>query len=300
MTHAHPPSVPTRGFLLAAALLLAACAPARVASSTQGASNPAANASAADIEAAPADTFSLLTLNIWHNRGDWEARLPLLTREVRRLDPDVIVLQEVLQNDTLPNQAYTIARALGYEHVFMTSADPEDAPKRYGNAILARVPFDTTAQRLLEPLTDYRNAGYARLTLGTQPVRIYVTHLHHEMTPRGSGIRAMQMVDMLSFIEATDDGTPFLVAGDFNATSDGPEFRLLTPLRDLYAHFHPDALGAPTFGHYGGTLRRIDYVFDAGDALLVPVSTDIVLDQPGAPGLWPSDHFGVFTRFLLR
>lgn len=255
---------------------------------------------AAAQSAAP-DTLGLLTLNIWHNRGDWEARLDLIEDRVRVLDPDVIVLQEVLQNDTLPNQAYTIAERLGYDHVHFVSVDTVGAAKRYGNAILARVPFDTTAMRKLEPQNDYRTAGFARLTLGGKPLRVYVTHLHHEMNAKGRGIRAMQMIDLLDFVQTTGDaGGPFLIAGDFNATSDGPEFRLLAPLRDLYAHFHPDALAAPTFGHYGGDARRIDFVFDGDDPRLVPVSTDIVLDQPAAPGLWPSDHFGVFTRFLLR
>ncbi len=247
-----------------------------------------------------ADTLGLLTLNIWHNRGDWEARLDLIEQGVRALDPDVILLQEVLENDTLPNQAHTIARRLGYPHVHFVSRDTVGAAKRYGNAILARVPFDTTAMRALEPMEDYRTAGFARLTLDGKPLRVYVTHLHHEMNSRGSGIRAMQMISLLDFIAATDDGSPALVAGDFNSTGDGPEYRLLAPLRDLYAHFHPDALDAPTFGHYGGQPRRIDYVFDARDSRLEPVSTDIVLHAPGAPGLWPSDHFGVFTRFLLR
>ena len=246
------------------------------------------------------DTLGLLTLNIWHNRGDWEARLDLIEKDVRALDPDVIVLQEVLENDTLPNQAYTIAEKLGYAHVHFVSIDTVGAPKRYGNAILARVPFDTTAMRALEPANDYRTAGMARLMLGGHALRVYVTHLHHMMNSRGSGVRAMQMIDLLDFISTTDDGSPFLVAGDFNSTADGPEYRLLAPLRDLYAHFHPDARDAPTFGHYGGEKRRIDYVFDARDPRIEPVSTHIVLNQPGAPGLWPSDHFGVFTRFVLR
>ncbi len=245
------------------------------------------------------DTLGLLTLNLWHNRGDWEARLPLIVDGIRALDPDVVVLQEVLQNDTLPNQARTIADRLGYGYVHFVSVDSVGAAKRYGNAILARVPFDTAATRALEPRTDYRTAGMVRLALGGRALRVYATHLHHETTPRGSGIRAMQLVDLLDFMAATDDGSPLLLAGDFNATRDGPEFRLLAPLRDLYAHFNPDAPDAPTYGHQGGTPRHIDFVFDGRDPRLVPLSTRIVLDRQAAPGLWPSDHFGIFTRFLL-
>ena len=40
----------------------------------------------------------LVCFNIWHNQGDWAARLPLLVDAIRAADPDVIALQEVLED----------------------------------------------------------------------------------------------------------------------------------------------------------------------------------------------------------
>src|SRR5690606_2358486 len=51
----------------------------------------------------PGPEFSVLTLNIWHDQRDWPARKAIMVEEIRRLNPDVICLQEVLQRETLPN-----------------------------------------------------------------------------------------------------------------------------------------------------------------------------------------------------
>ena len=42
--------------------------------------------------------LKLVTFNIWHNQGDWAARLPLLFAVIRAEAPDVIGLQEVLED----------------------------------------------------------------------------------------------------------------------------------------------------------------------------------------------------------
>ena len=53
---------------------------------------------------------------------------------------------------------------------------------------------------------------------------------------------------------------------------------------------HGDAL-------YEGA-RRIDQVFLQRGAL-EPLEARIVLDREGAPGVWPSDHFGLYVRFAI-
>src|SRR5688572_2647851 len=100
------------------------------------------------------------TFNIWHDMGDWAARLPMLADALRGVDADVIALQEVLEdaNKKLPNQAETLARALGGYSAHFFSTDPPGAPRRYGNAILTRLPVLDEASRKLEPLDDYRTA----------------------------------------------------------------------------------------------------------------------------------------------
>jgi len=41
----------------------------------------------------------IVTLNVWNNQGDSAARLELINAELRRLDPDLVALQEVLWDE---------------------------------------------------------------------------------------------------------------------------------------------------------------------------------------------------------
>jgi len=161
-----------------------------------------------------------VTLNIWHDQENWPARLAMICDSLRALRPDVVFLQEILQKEGLPNQAETLADSLGYAWMFV-SVDPPGAPKRYGNAILTRLPILGTHEVKLRPLDDYRVAGHARLQAGARTLDAYVTHLHH--TLEGDTIRARQVEDLLAFIDTTRaPGAALLLGGDFNAAPDTP------------------------------------------------------------------------------
>ena len=120
----------------------------------------------------------LVTFNIWHDR-DWATRRPLLIQALRSVDADIIALQEVLQDAAkgLPNQAATIAEALGGYSVHFTSTTPEGKPRRYGNAILTRLPVLEEASKKLDPLSDHRTALRVRVRAGLRAVDVVVTHL---------------------------------------------------------------------------------------------------------------------------
>ena len=258
-------------------------------------------AAAAPRPAAGQDTLTVVTLNLWHDQRDWPARLAWMTEELTALRPDVVFLQEVLQHETLPNQAETLAGALGLPHVVFASVDSAGRARRYGNAILSRLPFVESGERRLPPMDAYRIAAWARIEVGGRPVRLYATHLHNPEDVEGAGARAMELIHLLDLMEATrGDGAPFVLGGDFNARPGWPEMRLLASFRDVFAHLHPGAEGATWGPAYNGLAgRRIDYLFDAGDARLVPVAAGVALDRPDAAGRFPSDHFAVFARFVL-
>lgn len=110
--------------------------------------------------------LGVVTFNIWHDAGgQWPRRLELLTAALRETGADLIALQEVLEDagKGLPNQAATLAAALGYPQVHFVAVDPEGAPRRYGNAILTRLPVIEVARRNLAPLSDYRTAIRVRV-----------------------------------------------------------------------------------------------------------------------------------------
>src|SRR5690606_10389330 len=111
--------------------------------------------------AAGCEAISVVTLNIYHDRADWPARRPLVIEGLKALSPDVIVLQEVLQHETLRNQAEDIAEALGYGWWFV-SADPPGQARRYGNAILTPHPVVDRNGHRLHPMKDFRTLVHAR------------------------------------------------------------------------------------------------------------------------------------------
>lgn len=244
-------------------------------------------------------TLRVVTLNLWHDKADWPARMQRIVPTLRALRPDVIVLQEVLQHETLPNQATALADAIGYEALFF-SLDAAQAPRRYGNAVLTRHPVITQRMTALQPLDDYRSAAHVRIAIGASTFDVYATHLHH--MPDGGAIRARQVEDLVDFIAATRGADAAVLAGDFNAPADAPELHALTAsFRDAYDTRHPQA-GQTDFRH--STLNpfllpplRVDHVFH-GSALKT-VDARLLFDAP-IDGGWASDHFGVLADLALR
>jgi endonuclease/exonuclease/phosphatase family metal-dependent hydrolase/predicted esterase len=285
--------LPARG----RAPLLIALALAAALGGCRAASAPAAGADSTAGRTPAPTLLSVVTLNIWHDQRDWPARFEYMVRELRRLEPDVIALQEVLQHENLPNQAETFARRLGYQYHF-TSVDAEDRPRRYGNAILTRHPVLARGWKALEPRDDYRNAAHLRIDFHGTEVDLYNTHLHH--TGEGGGIRRRQLEDLLGFIGETRGAGPVILAGDFNAPVEAPEMRLLDErFVDAYGAVHTDAeaRARTTLNpHVGHEPRRIDHIYFERGAW-EPVGAEIILDQPDAAGTWASDHFGVLARF---
>ncbi len=241
-----------------------------------------------------APNLTVATFNIWHDQGDWPARLPLIEATLRAADADVIGLQEVLQDgDALPNQARTLADRLGMQMVF-SSVDAEDQPRRYGNALLSRLPILDSDWTRLEPLDDYRTAQRIRCRMADGTViDIANTHFHH--TAEGGAIRARQIAHLLDWLP--DDGTPLILMGDLNAPLDNPE---MAPLRARFSEalraLHPDQADRTTLNTaLGHRSVQIDHILYEATAF-TPLEAVIVGDQP-VRDVWPSDHFAKVARF---
>ncbi len=246
-----------------------------------------------------ADTLTVVTLNLWHDQGDWPRRLAKIVAGLRALRPDVICLQEVLQHATLPNQASTIAESLGCTAHFV-SVDGPERPKRYGNAILTPHPVRATGGVFLLPLDDWRVAAHVTLDVRGRTLEVYDTHLHH--TIEGGAIRAKQIAHLLAYVDSTRSDAPVVLAGDFNCELGSPEMAPIeSAWTDAFAATHPGAPHAQTVTlnvALGNPAMAIDHVFvpKADRVALAPVSAAIILNEPGADGVWPSDHFGVVAK----
>lgn len=245
-----------------------------------------------------AASMSVVTFNLHHDREDWPERRRVIQRELERLQPDVIALQEVIQKPHVRNQAAWLARKLGYEYLFV-STDPPGRFKRYGNALLTRRPVLARNEHLLRPLTDYRTVGHLRIDIDGQAVNVYATHLNERSDEDGKRIRGEQIADLLAFVARTDAGAPVVIAGDFNAQVDAGD---LSPLRQRYGdsygsvHVNNELAQVSTLNrHYFDAPRRIDHVFFQQDQL-VAREARLLFDEPYAEGRWASDHYGVWTR----
>lgn len=248
--------------------------------------------------APPEKTLKVVTLNLYHDKDDWPKRRVQIVEELKRLHPDAIALQEVLQDEGLTNQAEWLAAQLGYQWHFV-STDPAGQPRRYGNALLTRHPILKRGQKLLQPLDDSRSAGFLRIDLEGRPLNLYVTHLH--WTDQGAAIRTRQIADLMQYIAATSENIPSLVAGDFNSTADSPELAALREgFVDTYGNQHPqaDTASSSTLNLKYFAPKRIDHVFFQRNAF-VPVGATILFDHADAQGVWASDHFGMLAELRL-
>jgi endonuclease/exonuclease/phosphatase family metal-dependent hydrolase len=245
------------------------------------------------------DTLTVVTLNLWHDQRDWPKRLEVILTGMRELRPDVLCLQEVLQHETLRNQAETLADSLGYQMHF-TSVDSAHHVKRYGNAILTPHRVIRTGGKNLDPLDDYRTVAHVRIDFRGRVVDAYDTHLHH--TPKGRSIRTRQIRDLLAFIDSTRGDGAVVLAGDFNAELGTREMRQLAPgFEDAFRALHPKATRAEavTFNPImGGDPGPIDHVFVSKTARtpMKPLACEVIFRTPGPGGVWASDHFGVVAR----
>lgn len=245
------------------------------------------------------DTLTVVTLNLWHDQHDWPKRLMRIVRELRQIRPDVLCLQEVLQNPYLRNQAETLADSLGCRVQF-ASVDPPGSPKRYGNAILTPHPVLAAGTRNLAPTDDYRVVAHVRFEWRGRAIDAYSTHLHH--TPRGRAIRATQIRHLLAWVDSTRGEGPVVLAGDFNCELGSPEMKPITSrYLDAFWAVHPRArrADAVTFNkRFGPDPGAIDHIFvdRAGPGRLEPVGSDVIFRTLGPDSVWASDHFGVVAK----
>jgi len=187
-----------------------------------------------------------ITWNLWWQFGPWEERQPAIAAELRRVEPDLIFLQEVFARDGV-DQAEVLAAELDYHYV--RTRDENGEPQEFGNAILSRWPIvelETIRLPNWDGTDSRRTAIAARIDSPAGPVVGVVTHLSWQYD--ASALRMSQLnlvVEMIrrhgerghngptKYGDKTETLAP-LLAGDFNATPQSDEIRKLTGLSSPY------------------------------------------------------------------
>lgn len=277
----------------------------------------------------------ILTLNLWNTKGDVNRRMAVAHAAMRELGPDVVALQEVIEQPLAPpgrlGQARAFAEALGGTWRFGVAA-PGMAAGPMGNAIVSRLPLG--ASRVLQlPARE----GDSRVALSVDvetpegTLNCISTHLSWELD--AAPVREEQVLALDAFAREHRRELPSVMAGDFNAPPDSQAIRFLTGRaslggrgtywRDAWALLHPTEPGYtwaarnPAVPLYVERDRRIDYVFvgpmgrDRRGAI---VDVRVVLDAPGpgpgatpgttpeppaGDGVYASDHFAVLVEIDL-
>jgi endonuclease/exonuclease/phosphatase family metal-dependent hydrolase len=258
-------------------------------------------------------------MNIFGRRADWTARRRLLREAVRRLDPDLLALQEAVVTDDHDQVADVVG---GEMHLLHQRArepgGPGDVEPGQGISIASRWPI-ASAEEIALDVTP-RTAGFASGTIvasievpGPIGPLLFVNHLPdwqlaHERE------RELQAVRVAARIEAlvAERSRHVVLVGDQDADPSAASIRFWTGrrslegtsvcYRDAWESARPREAGEtfsprnPLLADPDWPFRRIDYVLvrcgEHGGPGLRIASCDLVLDR-AEEGVWASDHFGV-------
>ncbi|MEO6601253.1 MAG: endonuclease/exonuclease/phosphatase family protein [Polyangiaceae bacterium] len=273
------------------------------------------------------------TINVWNKAGPWLARLPLIRRELERLVPEVVGLQEVLrfQPDSAQDapltvhndQATEIAAGLGFHIAYSVASDYGNGLK-FGNALLSRHPIIEQRSFLLPGVEsgETRSLLYGLCETPHGSLPVFVTHLNWKF--HHGAVRQRQVAFIAERIaEVSPIGSPHLppvLMGDFNAAPDADEIRFLTGLCAIdgktvyFADAWVFAGEGPGYTYdrvnsYAAKARepsrRIDYIFVRGPDRQFrgePLRAELAFhaaEQAPAGAVWPSDHFGVVADLAV-
>jgi endonuclease/exonuclease/phosphatase family metal-dependent hydrolase len=183
---------------------------------------------AAQLCAADAPRVRVLTYNIHHGEGmDGKVDLERIAAVIKRVEPDVVALQEVDVKTTRSqgvDQAAELGRLTGMHVAFGKAMDYAEG--QYGEAILSRWPLEEVQTHDLpfEEGCEPRCAVAARVRGPDDKPRFVFagTHLEHQ----NATVRLCQAGKLAPKL-ANTDSLPVVLAGDFNAEPGSPPMTVL-------------------------------------------------------------------------
>lgn len=267
----------------------------------------------------------VLTFNVWNTEGD-PARLHLINRKLRQLQPDLVALQEVVQTPQNPSLSILLEGLdLHATHQCdLQKVVPPFADRYGGSAIATR-----WEHRPLEAL-DLRIAGATDVPWATLAAVVKVPGAGEMLLIAATAAwrlaseatRERQAIAIADLDARHRRELPTIIAGDFNAGPDASSIRYLTGRQSLEGRsaLYHDAwtLAGEGPGHTWSSdnpnaravvdqivrqphyRNRFDYVFvgswDAHPHAHACVqSATLAFDAP-IEGVWASDHFGVLVE----
>jgi endonuclease/exonuclease/phosphatase family metal-dependent hydrolase len=266
----------------------------------------------------------VLAINTWNTTGD-PRRVELINGELRRLAPDLIAFEEVIQTSELDQlDQLLIGTALHGTHQVEAMSSTPPRVERYGGCAVATRWPHRVAEVLDLRLSDAQDVPWATLAVSV-PIpnvgELLFVSASTSWRLEAESARERQAV-ALSDLDARHRGElPTIIAGDFNATPEASSIRYLTGQQSIHGrsvHYHDAWAVAGDGPGYTWDIdnpnarsemqaivrqpnhrRRIDYVFVGSwyahpNAHCYIESAQLAFDEP-VDGVWASDHFGVLV-----
>lgn len=247
------------------------------------------------------DPFRVITYSVWRQQAEWPRRLAIIVEEMRRLEPDLVCLQEVLQYGDGGGQAEVIADSLGYEAWFFPG-DTLETDNRVGAAVLSRESLSDTTSFRVDTSAVNSVAGHAGVTVGERNIDFYCVRLQPAASDTIRDSTSQQVHTLLAFVDSTADGPNTLLAGSLNLTPDSPQLDTLQQtFDDVFAGAGSEGLRPPTLNQYvGHPPLTMDYIFVRPESDLTLLGAARELDEADADGIWPSDRFAIIADFAVE
>jgi endonuclease/exonuclease/phosphatase family metal-dependent hydrolase len=271
----------------------------------------------------------VLTMNVQNDEGG-SRRAEIINREIQRLDPDLVALQEVPRAPSPAGLSGLLAgTALTATHQSDVLAYQVPFEDQYGGTALA-----TRWPHQIVEVADQRGSDASDIPWCTLAAAVQVPELGELLFVAYTGawrldaeaVRERQIVALTHLDARHRTALPTIIAGDFNVGPDASSVRYLRGLQSLNGasvHYHDawqvaaESSGTSDPGYTWSTdnpaaareisaivgqpayRRRLDYVFTGSwhahpRARAEIRAATLVLNQP-ADGLWPSDHSGVLV-----
>lgn len=235
-------------------------------------------------EPASSLTWRVVSYNIRHGRGmDDRLDLERTAAVLRRVDPDIVALQEVderVERSGGVDQAARLGELLDMNHAFGAFMDYQGG--RYGLAILSRCPIVAIDSVRLTEGNEPRVA-LAITATARDGSALKVVNVHFDWV-QDDGFRYTQAAEVAAYLDAVAGS--WILAGDLN---DQPGSRTLELFRRRAAEAaKPD--GARFTFPADEPIREIDFIFVAPPAEWVVRSVQVV-DETVA-----SDHRPVLAE----
>ena len=235
--------------------------------------------------AAPPDTIRVLTYNVKHGLGmDGTVDLARSAAVIRRLQPDVVLLQEIDQG-TRRTEGVLQAKRLSEltEMPYYAFGKFMDyGGGAYGMALLSKHPLEESHNYRLPAGAEPRSALAGHIRIGEKEIIVAGVHLYRTLEQRYA--QAQRLVELFE-----DADVPVILAGDFNSE---PRSRVIDLLR---RHWTVPEKGADHLTFPSDDPRvEIDYIMYR-PAEAFTVTEHRVVDEPLV-----SDHRPVLIELVTR